>query len=308
LPVTWPDEIDEILGGDLAAMFTHLTPAKGTVPTPMAPLGLRDREAGTVTVTTAIGLYKKLAAVRRDPKVSLTFHAREQTSSTRSDFVVVQGRGVFPENPDREWLESITPQWEKFLGERRTGLAGAWMRDYYWVRVPIVIEVERIVALDQPFSDLPPTVYGSPLPAPPPSQRPPGKGVEPRIGTERVAADARRLPHTLLSWADGEGYPMAAEVKVEGVEERGVRISSAPGLLPEGKRRAGLTSHLFEAKMYGQEQRIHTGWLEVDERGAVYSPHTRAGYKLPSSGLAFTVACGIVRARRRQARKAGFNA
>ena len=44
-PWAWSDEVDEILGGDLAAGFAYLTPAKGVVITPMAPLGLRDREA-----------------------------------------------------------------------------------------------------------------------------------------------------------------------------------------------------------------------------------------------------------------------
>ncbi|CAN5448687.1 hypothetical protein BH10ACT11_BH10ACT11_21450 [soil metagenome] len=308
VPLSWTDEIDEILGGDLAAAFAHLTPAKGVVVTPMAPLGLRDRKAGTVTVTTAIALHKKLAAVRRDPKVAVVYHAREHSLTDRPEFVVVQGRGLFPEQPDREWLESITPQWERFLGPRAGGLAGAWMSNYYWVRVPIVIEVERIISLPSAFSDASATVHGSPRPPDPEPQTRPSKGVEPRVGTERVAADARRLPHSVLSWAGGDGYPAAAEIRVESVEPEGLRISAAPGLLPLGGRRAGLTSHLFEKRMHGQEQRIHTGWLEVDESGGTYSPHTRGGYKLPASQPAFTLACGIVRARKRGARKAGFNA
>ena len=51
MSVSWSDEVDEILASDLAAGFAYLTPAKGVVITPMAPLGLRDREAGTVTET-----------------------------------------------------------------------------------------------------------------------------------------------------------------------------------------------------------------------------------------------------------------
>ncbi len=308
LPISWTDEIDEILGGDLAAIFAHLTPAKGVIATPMAPLGLRDREAGTVTVTTPLGLHKKLAAVRRDPKVAVVYHAREHGLTSRPEFLVVQGRGVFPKRPDREWLESITPQWERFLGPRSGGIGGAWMSDYYWVRVPIVVQVERIVELAGPFADEPPTVHGAALPAEPPSQHAPTNGLAPRVGSERVAADARRLSHAVLAWAGGDGYPMAAEVRVEGVDEAGLQLSAAPGLLPSGGRRAGLTAHLFEPRMHGQEQRIHTGWLDVTESGATYSPHTRGGYKLPSSKLAFTLGTGLVRARKRAARKAGFSA
>ena len=62
----WSDEIDEILGGDLAAAFAYLTPAKGVVITPMAPLGLRDREAGTVTLSTSLALWRKLDRIRRN--------------------------------------------------------------------------------------------------------------------------------------------------------------------------------------------------------------------------------------------------
>ena len=45
---------------DLAAGFAYLTTAKGVVITPMAPLGVRDRQAGTVTLTTSQALWKKL--------------------------------------------------------------------------------------------------------------------------------------------------------------------------------------------------------------------------------------------------------
>jgi hypothetical protein len=65
------NDIDEILGGDLAAGVAYATPAKGVVITPMAPLGLRDREAGTVTVTTSLGLWKKVGRIRRNPSVAI---------------------------------------------------------------------------------------------------------------------------------------------------------------------------------------------------------------------------------------------
>ena len=51
MSVGWSDEVDEILGGDLAVGLAYLTPAKGVLIAPMATLGLRDREAGTVVVT-----------------------------------------------------------------------------------------------------------------------------------------------------------------------------------------------------------------------------------------------------------------
>jgi hypothetical protein len=74
-----------------------------------------------------------------------------------------------------------------------------------------------------------------------------------------------------------------------------------------GGRRAGLTSHQFQPRMIGQEQRVHTGWLESDGSDQVnYAPHTRAGYRLPASKLAFTLASGSMAFRMKKARELGL--
>src|SRR5687768_607060 len=54
--VQWSDEVDEILINDLAAGLAYATPASGVVIAPMAPLGIRDRDRGTVTLTSSLGL------------------------------------------------------------------------------------------------------------------------------------------------------------------------------------------------------------------------------------------------------------
>jgi hypothetical protein len=53
--VTWPDHVDEILGGDLTAALGYATPAGGAVVMAVAPIGLRDRRRGTVSFTTSLG-------------------------------------------------------------------------------------------------------------------------------------------------------------------------------------------------------------------------------------------------------------
>ena len=65
----WSDAEDQIIGGDLTAALAYLTPAQGTVVTPVAPLGLRDREAGTVTFTTSLGFGRKLDRIKPHIKV-----------------------------------------------------------------------------------------------------------------------------------------------------------------------------------------------------------------------------------------------
>lgn len=77
MAVTWPDDIDDVLRGDLTAGLAYITPAGGAVVTAVSPIGLRDRELGTVGFTTSLGFGRKLDRMKREPKVTLAYHARE---------------------------------------------------------------------------------------------------------------------------------------------------------------------------------------------------------------------------------------
>lgn len=305
--VSWTDDVDEILASDLAAGLAYLTPAKGVVITPMAPLALRDREAGTVTLTTSQALWKKLDRIRRNSGVAVAYHAREHGLTDRPGFVLVQGRASFPTTPDGDWLESITPEWERFLGPRSSGLAGRILEVYYWQRVPITIQVERIVAYPDDAAASEPHVHGKPRVEPAAPQKSPRDGTAPRVDIGKVAAHAQRLPHTLLGWCGADDMPEVVPVGVVQRGDFGVKLSVPAGSVPVGGRRAGLTSHQFQPRMIGQEQRVHTGWLESDGSDQVeYAPHTKAGYRLPTSRLAFTLGCGSIAFRMRKAREVGL--
>ncbi len=305
--VSWGDDVDEILASDLAAGFAYLTPAKGVVITPMAPLALRDREAGTVTLTTSQALWRKLDRIRRSPGVAIAYHAREHGLTNRPGFVLVQGRASFPTVPDRSWLESITPEWERFLGPRSTGLPGRMLNVYYWQRVPITVQVERIVAYPDDAARGKPQLLGRPFAVPAPSQKEPRGGTAARVDPSRLAAHARRLPHTLLGWCGSDDMPEVVPVSAVEAGDSAVMLSVPDGSVPVGGRRAGLTSHQFQPRMIGQEQRVHTGWLESDASEQVrYAPHTRAGYRLPSSKLAFILGSASIALRMRKAREAGL--
>ncbi len=307
MPVHWDDRIDEILNGDAAAAVAYPTPAKGVVITPMSPLGLRDRERGTVTVTTSLGLWKKIERIRADPSVSIAFHAREHGHASGNDFVLVQGRATLQEQPDRAWLESITPQWERFLGPREKGWRGRLLATYYWERIGIEIEIERILRWDRLDCSGKPEVLGAPLPAEPAPQSPPRNGTGARRNVEKAALYARTLPHTLLGWVGSDGLPMVVAARPAGSSDAGLVLDVDSGRLPRGGRRAGLTAHAFAPRMIGQEQRIYTGWL-TSEGGsrALYAPHTLAGNKVPRSRLAFDLGAGIVtRIGVRRGREAG---
>jgi hypothetical protein len=306
MSVTWPDEVDEIIGGDAAAGFVYLTPAKGAVISPMAPLGQRDREAGTVTVSTSQGLWKKLERVRANPSVAVAFHAREHGFTDRPEFVLVQGKASFPIEPDQEWLDAIKPAWERFLGTMSTGLTGRFLDVYYNHRVPITIDVQRIVVWPDETCSGEPVVHGEPLPAPAPPQSPPKNGTGPRVDAAKLRAHVERLPHSLLAWEGGDGLPLAVSVGARASSAAGVELD-VPAIVPPGGRRAGLTTHAFERHMVGQEQRIYTGWLEAGDGHATYAPHTKTGYRLPVSKALMTVGAGAgTRSGIRKARERGL--
>jgi hypothetical protein len=303
--VRWSDEVDEIMGGDLAVGLAYLTPAKGVMIAPMAPLGLRDRDAGTVTVTSSLALWKKLERMRRNPGVAIAYHTREHAFADRPGFVLVQGRASFDTTPDREYLESITPQWNRYLGERETGLIGRTQHVYYWERIAIVIHVERVLYWRDTAATGEPEVFGSPVPPPPPPQKPPGKGTGPREDVDKVAGSVGKLRHSLLGWCGSDDIPDVVPVSGAEATAEGVRLRVPPGRVPPGGRRAGLTAHQFEPKMLGQNQRIHSGWVEAQGEDVIYAPHTRAGYALPASKALYLVACASLATRMRAARKAG---
>jgi hypothetical protein len=304
--VDWSDEVDEILGGDLAVGLAYLTPAKGVMIAPMATLGMRDRQAGTVTLSSSLALWKKLDRMRRNPGVAVVYHAREHAFTDRPGFVLVQGRASFDTTPDRQWLEEITPQWDRFLGKRSTGLIGRTQNVYYWERIAIDVQIERVTYFRNSDATGEPEVFGAP-PAPPPApQKRPGKGTEPRVEVGKVASSIHKLPHTLLGWCGSDEMPEVVPVTGADESPEGLRLTVPPGRVPPGGRRAGLTAHAFEEKMLGQNQRIHTGWLEADGGEVLYSPHTRAGYALPKSKALYLFATATLASRMRAARKAGI--
>jgi hypothetical protein len=307
--IGWSDEVDEILAGDLAAGLAYCTPAGGVVIMPIAPLGLRDRGAGTVTVTSSYGLPRKLDRIRRNPSVALAYHTREHGYSNLPHFVLVQGSASVGERPDRAWLESITPQVEQFLGPRSTGPVGWLMAVYNWQRVAITVHIDRVIVFEDLTGGDTPTILGSALPtASPAPQSAPAKGTAPRVDPRKVAAHVAGLPHTLLGWIGTDGLPMVVPVTGATADDTGVSLATpSPQLLPPGGRRAGLTSHAFRAHLVGQEQRVHTGWLEVGQRGVRYAPHTKTGYRMPPSKPLFNLAAGLgTRAGLRKAKKLGL--
>lgn len=292
MALTWPDDVDSILGGDLTAALAYVTPAGGAVVTAVAPIGLRNREEGTVTFTTSLGLGKKLERIERDPRVALAYHAREHGFADGDSFVLVQGtcRPVPPADP--EWNERVLgPASERFMGPPRRGLFwDRWLQEYYADRVPVTVDVERIVVWPAPDCSGTPQIHGAQLPEGSPEPHdPPKKGTGPRLDASKAGTKIARLPHTLLAWRGADGLPVVQAARIDGAGAEGIRVSSqAP--LPPGGRRAGLLGHSYQAKLIGLQARQHTGWLE----DGLYAPHTENSFRAPANKTLLLLGNGLL--------------
>ena len=307
----WSDAVEEVFEGDEAVALAYVTPAKGVVLAPVTNFAIHDRDARTMVVNSSIGAWKKLERMRRNPRVAVAFHTRAHSRTDRREYVLVQGIASFPWPPDHDsWMEPIRANWDaRGPIPRDVGpLWEWWMSVYHW-RVNVTIALERVLVWPDLACRGASEVQGAPLPAePPPAQRPPMNGTGPRVSHRRAAWHARRLPDVLLGWVGADGFPVVVPVEGAAAVREGIELALPGGVgAPPGGRRAGLTSHWFAKGVVGQEQHIHTGWLEVDTAGrALYAPHTNASYLLPPSKTLYKLATGgATRLALRRGRRAG---
>jgi len=304
MPVSWTDEVDEILGCDLTAALAYLTPAGGSVVAAVAPVGLRERDAGTVTFTTSLGFRRKLDRLRDEPRVALAYHARDHGFSGSPRYVLVQGRASYDEEPDEEFLRDVVgPASERFMGPPKEGRFWDWLlREYYATRVGVHVDVERIVSWPDLACRGEPEVLGAArADSPPEPQSPPKKGAGPRVDVQKVRKRMERLPHRLVAWRDSDGYPMVVPFEPADAGPEGLHLE-VPAGLPPGGRRAGLVAHDYKPGLVGLNTRQQTGWLQDD----LYAPHTDAGFRAPANKTLLLIANGLMAKRGvRQARKAG---
>jgi hypothetical protein len=295
----WSDTDDQIIGGDLTAALAYVTPAGGAAVTPVAPIGLRDREAGTVGFTTSLGFGRKLDRIKQNPRVALAYHAREHGFATEPRFVLVQGTATYDADPDPSVLAAtVRPASTRFMGEPRTGIFwDRWLSAYYADRVLVTVQVERVLSWPNLACTGEPAVAGKPYsPQAPDSQAPPKNGTRPRVDVARGARRLSAVPHVLVAYPGVDGFPLMVPVSVGAATPSGIALA---GSLPAGGRRAGLTGHRYEPKLIGLETRQYTGWLQ----DGVYAPHTENGFRAPASktllllGNGFMARRGLKRAR-----------
>jgi hypothetical protein len=286
MTVGWTDDVEVIFAGDLTVALGYRTPAAGVVVQAVAPIGLQDRERGTLGFTTSLGFSKKLERIASDPRVAMAFHAREHGRATGTQYVLAHGGARVIEKPSEAERARVRTSATAYLGPPKEGrFWDWWLQEYYVSRVPVEVTATRILTWPTlAAAGTPQLVGGDPLPDDsPPAQQPPKLGTRPRVDVARAFRRLSATAHLLLGFAGADGYPIVLPVQLGGHDEGGFwHRSAAP--LPPGGRRAGLLGHTYKPQLIGLETRQHTGWLEVDATGqARYAPHTEAGYKAPAN-------------------------
>ena len=274
----------------------------------VAPIGLTDRAAGMIGFTTSLGFSRKLERIARDPRVAMAYHARDHGFGGGPSYVLVQGNARVIADPSAEQRQRVRTLATRYLGPPAEGwFWNRWLREYYAARVPVEIDVERILVWPDLGCSGTPRTIGPPLPpGDPPAQKPPTQGTAARVDAARAARRIRGTRHQLIGFAGTDGRPVILPITLERSGADGLRLSAlAP--LPPGGRRAGLLGHSYRPRLIGLEARQYTGWLEVnDEREALYAPHTEHGYKAPPNKTLLLLLNGLlakrgIRAARRSA-------
>jgi hypothetical protein len=225
----------------------------------------------------------------------------------------VQGDATVTLEPDRALLEDeIGPRAARYLGARKSGrFWDRWLQEYYADRVPVDVDVRRIVVWPELECSGAAEVAGEPPPAAHAEpQSPPKNGTGPRIDATRAGGKAKRLPYVLLGFAGADGYPVVHPVSIADATPDGIVLQAATAsLLPPGGRRAGLLAHDYGKQLVGLQARQFTGWLTVEEGSnrALYAPHTEQGFRAPGNKTLLLLANGFLAKRGlKKARRTGL--
>lgn len=291
--VAWPDEVDEILTGDLAVALGMPTPKGGVVLASVTPLGLRDRAAGTVSFTTSLGFGRKLERIAGDPRIAVLYHTRQHGYTSRPGVVLVQGVATIQSEFDPQEREALRQRASEHIGQVAEGrFWDWWLATYYFDRVMVHIHVRRVLWWPDGNTAAAPTVFGRSLPAEMPGNQVATVDMtRARVPMTKVNRGFRHR-HRVLGLLQADGLPLLLPFDIGEVSDDSVEVRADSALLPAGERRAGVLCHDFRAKLIGLATATHTGWLRVSGDGAWWTPHTRRGFSAPANKALLLLANG----------------
>ena len=299
VPVSWSDQDDAILGGDLTAALAYVHPRGGAVVTAVAPIGLRDRERGhrhasrprSASARSSSGsaeparrarLPRARARLRRPEPASCSCRARRATTPhpivACSNDVVRAGLGALHGAAAARSL--LGPLAERVLRRPRAG-HGARSSGSSAGRTP------RCAGK--------PEVSGAPLPErDPPAQAPPKNGTGPRVDVERAAKRLRVAAPRAARFPGADGFPLVRPVEVGEASERGHRPAGRGGCRRRAARRPPRAPLQRQARRPADPPAHRLA--RVDD-GAIYAPHTEGGFRAPANKTLLLLANGLMAKR-----------
>jgi hypothetical protein len=261
-----------------------------------------------ISVTTGLGMPKKAADARRDPRVALLFSDATGSGIHDPSMVLVQGIATV----DDADLDLNRARYERDSAAKPTGpneqAPSGSAFDWYYTRLYIDVRPLRVYVWRRGDLGAEPDLYEldsegpADLPEPPP--RPPGR---PPVWNRRLEQLGARHDTAVLSFVETDGHPFALRVPVDAdrrakvvridVEPHGVRLLPGP---------ACLTAHDHHELLHWTRNFQLRGELLQDRDGWLITPQrVVTGFELPPSGAVTRAVLnlGKIRRFRRTARR-----
>lgn len=250
---------------------------------------------GALAVTTALGMPRKAAHVRRDPRVALLFSDATGAGIDRPSIVLVQGTA----SVDDHDLERNRRRYRVDIELKPTGPAEAPAGerfDWYFTRIYIDVRPARVLVW--PGAAARPDVFGS-LPAAAAPAPPPSYG---HAGTahRRVGEIGGRYDSAVLSTLGADGHPFSIRLPMTAdrrgrwiaIEADDVGCELRPGP-------ACVAAHDHDPELKWMRNFQVRGDLVRDPNGWLVLPHRVVdGFELPPAGSLVRAIGNIPKIRR----------
>lgn len=281
----WPDAVKDVVGGDLVTACATATRFGGTNLFPVCTLGEHDLDAGTVSMTSPLALCHKLDHLRVNPRMAMGFFSRAHGFATSSSYVLLQGDADVGDPPTCVPPGALRDGWERFLGPLPQGRFGRWaLREYAERRVPIIMNVRRIVMWDDLAATGTPQVFGPAFVDDVAGQDPLQRTRPARWSKRSAGRQLGAGPDQLLSFLGHDGYPVVLPVPGTTAVDDGLVLRRDD--LPVGGRRASFLSLWFAAQLRGQGALQVRGWLDAGGGTATLRPTGVSRFNLPRGSIA----------------------
>jgi hypothetical protein len=276
----------------VTAELTTIDPRGRPITWPVMPF----YSEGSLAVTTAVGMPRKAEHARGNPRVALLFSDATGAGIERPSMILVQGTAVV----DDDDLDANRARYRDDTAEKPTGpreAPPARGHDWYFTRIYIQVQPERVYVWRDGDVGLPPALYGEPptaRAASPPSYRGAARA------DRRIAEIGSRHETAVLSMIGPGGFPLSIRLPMTADRRgRSIAIDVAPAGVELRPGPACVTAHDHDPELHWTRNFQVRGNLVADEHGWLVVPHrTVAGFELPPTGSVVRAVANLPKIRR----------